>query len=140
MPSIQHVSGDGYVTKDFWKAKEAIILAGLEAADRTLVTDNSEGTGTFPVRLRLHGCSTGVHLPTDAGATRWAPQPAHEASLAVSTDADPAFSTRTFWLQHHNLFLTTTRTRCAPRPSHPRRQQQRPVTRGAIQSNSRSHL
>ena len=102
MPSIQCASGDGYVSKAFWKAKGTIIHANLEAVDRTLVTDNGEGGGTFPVRLRLHGYSDGnstsVLLPTDAGDTNWAQQAAYEASLAVSTDADLAFSEHTFWL------------------------------------------
>ena len=100
MPSIQYASGDGYVSKAFWKAKGTVIHANLEAADRTLVTDNGEGGGTFPLRLRLHGYSTSVLLPTDAGGTNWAQQAAYEASLAVSTDADSAFSERTFWLHH----------------------------------------
>ena len=100
MPSIQYASGDGYVSKAFWKAKGTVIHANLEAADRTLVTDNGEGGGTFPLRLRLHGYSTSALLPTDAGGTNWAQQAAYEASLAVSTDADSAFSEGTFWLHH----------------------------------------
>ena len=49
MPSIQHASGEGYVSKAFWKAKGTVIKANLEAADQTVVTDNGEGGGTFPM-------------------------------------------------------------------------------------------
>ena len=100
MPSIQYASGEGHVTNAFWKAKGTVIHANLDAADRTLVTDNGGGGGAFPLRLRLHGYSTGVHLPTDAGGASWAQQAAYEASLAVSTDVNSEFSEHTFWLHH----------------------------------------
>ena len=100
MPSIQYASGEGHVTNAFWKAKGTVIHTNLDAADRTLVTDNGGGGGAFPLRLRLHGYSTGVHLPTDAGGATWAQQAAYEASLAVSTDVNSAFSEHTFWLHH----------------------------------------
>ena len=76
---MQCSSGEGHVTKAFWKAKGAVILANVEDTDRTLVNDNGGGGGTFPVRLRMHGCSTGVHLPSDVGGDNWASRAAHEA-------------------------------------------------------------
>ena len=39
-------------------------------------------------------------MPTDAGGANWAQQAAYEASLAVSTDVNSAFSEHTFWLHH----------------------------------------
>ena len=51
MPSIQYASGEGHVTNAFWKAKGTVIHANLDAADRTLVTDNGGGGGAFPLRL-----------------------------------------------------------------------------------------
>ena len=44
------------------------------------------------------GYGTSALLPTGPGGTNWAQHAACEASLAVSTDADPAFSEHAFWL------------------------------------------